>query len=260
MRKPGEFDYFRCSACSLVQLHPVPADMSIYYEAYQVHQGKSWLHETLRRLLMEKAYYAPPKTSGSRILDYGCGDGWFIRDMANRGHQPVGFEPNADHAARLSRELKLPVFSNVVDLEAKCGESFDAVSMHFVLEHLSDPSAAFALARRLLKPGGQFYFTVPNIESVEFRMFGRKWHGFDTPRHISYPTPPIIRRLAEQNSFAVRGMRAFGTPNDVAGSLVNVLAGHYNYHAFCACIPLAVAWNAVMGEAVLAITLSRQND
>lgn len=40
----------------------------------------------------------------------------------------------------------------------------DAVVMKFVLEHVPDPAAVVAEARRALKPGGLFYATVPFVE------------------------------------------------------------------------------------------------
>ena len=258
MGKPGSFDYCRCSDCGLVQLHPVPADMGVYYQAYQVHARKSWLHEAMRRLVMIGGYYLPsPEKEGLSLLDYGGGDGWYLREMSGRGHRAVGYEPNPDHARQLSADLGVPVFSDVSELEKDHAGSFDVVTMHFVVEHVSDLQETFRLAHRLLKPGGLFYFLIPNIESIEFKLFGRKWHGFDPPRHISFPTPPIIEGLAGKTAFEVENIRSFGMPNDVAGSLSNVVVGRYHYLAFCAFLPLALVWCRLFSQGCLAATLRK---
>src|SRR5437762_14278594 len=51
MGKPGRFDYYMCASCKLVQLHPVPLEMSRFYESYDMHSTKSLPHRIFRRLL-----------------------------------------------------------------------------------------------------------------------------------------------------------------------------------------------------------------
>jgi SAM-dependent methyltransferase len=257
MRKPGRFDYYRCIECGLIQLHPIPSDMTPYYETYQVHQRKSRLHELFRSWLMRGVYYAPvTQAAKMRILDFGCGDGWFLSEMKKKGHHAVGFEPNPIHASQLARNFGLQVFSDFSSLESL--ESFDAVTMHFVVEHVSNLHETFKLANRMLKPGGHFYFVIPNIRSTEARIFKRKWHGFDPPRHLSFPTLPVIEHLAMESNFSVEHTKISGTPNDLAGTLSNVLFGRYYYPAFCALIPLAVVWCMIGAQGNLAVKLIKQ--
>lgn len=257
MRKPGRFDYHRCGACELIQLHPIPSDMSPYYETYQVHQRKSRLHELFRSCLMHGVYYTPEaQDSPLRILDFGCGDGWFLRKMKDKGHHAVGFEPNPNHASQLAKNLGLQVFSDLSSLETQ--QSFDAVTMHFVVEHVSNLHETFKLAHRMLKPSGHFYFIIPNIGSIEARIFKRKWHGFDPPRHLSFPTLPVIECLATKSGFGVEHTRIFGTPNDLAGTLSNVLFGRYFYPVFCAFIPLSMIWCQAGAQGNMAVKLIKE--
>lgn len=257
MRKSGRFDYYLCDICGLVQLHPIPSDMNPYYEAYQVHQRKSRLHEFMRSWLTRRVYYTPlMSASPLRILDFGCGDGWYLREMKKIGHDAVGFEPNANYAHQLEKKLGLQVISKVSSLESQ--KSFDAVTMHFVLEHVSNLHETLKLAHRLLKTGGCLYFVIPNIRSVEAKIFRRKWHGFDPPRHLSFPTLPVIRRLAKESGFSVENTRIFGSPNDLAGTLSIVLFGRYLYPAFCAFIPLAMIWCLAGAQGNLAVKLIKE--
>lgn len=252
MRKPGQFDYHLCHSCGLIQLHPIPSDMSPYYETYQVHQRKSRLHDLFRSWLMRGIYYDPTKQdTPHRILDFGCGDGWFLREMKEKGHNAVGFEPDPIHANQLKQNLGLQVFSDFSSLESL--ESFDAVTMHFVVEHVSNLHETFKLANRMLKPSGHFYFVIPNIGSIEARIFKQKWHGFDPPRHLSFPTLPVIEQLAMENGFGVEHTRIFGSPNDLAATLSNVVLGRYFYPAFCALIPLAMIWCMTAAQGYLAV-------
>jgi len=259
MGKAGSFDYYRCETCGLVQLHPVPADMAPYYEMYQVHKPKSRFHELFRKWLMRRVYYNPSTLGrGLRILDFGCGDGWYLREMAREGHQATGFEPNPRHANWLTQSLGIPVFSEIERIESEKKEGFDLVTMHFVVEHLHNLRETFLLAWRLLKPGGRFYFIIPNIESIEARVFKRKWHGFDPPRHILFPTPSVIEKIAEEIGFDIQRKVVFGSPNDLAGTLSTVIFGRFHYLAFCGFLPLALLWCVIGAQGNVAVTLVKK--
>ena len=259
MGKPGLFDYYRCGACALTQIHPIPADLSRFYESYQVHSEKSWLHEAMRKKLMGKGYYTPAE--GGRkllVLDYGCGDGWYLREMKLKGHDVAGFEANAEHAAELAKQLGAPVFADPHELQKTHAATFDVVTMHFVMEHLSDLAGTFAAANLLLKPGGKFYFMIPNIDSMEAKLFGRKWHGLDAPRHLQFLTSEHIKTLARRSSFDIEGMNYFSLPNGFAGSLSAVLAGRFVYPLFAALMLPSLVASAIFADGNLAVTLVKQ--
>lgn len=256
--KSGEFTYFRCRACSLVQLHPIPADLGSYYESYGVHQQKSRLHAVLRRLLMTKGYYFPPDANEKLCaIDFGCGDGWYLGEMKARGHSVAGFETSPILATQLSQQLDLPVYSDATRLQADYRGEADLFTMHFVLEHVTDLNGTFQIANTLLRPGGMFYFVIPNLESLEFRIFGRRWHGLDAPRHVSFPTRPVIAELAKQFGFVVERTDTFGLPTDVAGSLSNAALGRYDHRAFAMFMPLAIAWSSTFAQGDLRVLVRK---
>ena len=258
MGKTGVFAYYNCARCRLTQLHPVPADMSPFYEAYQVHSRKSWLHETMRGKLMSKGYYLPEEGGSKlKVLDYGCGDGWYLASMKERGHSVAGFEANQQHADNLSRQLDVPVLAETAELGAKYAAAFDVVTMHFVVEHLSDLNGTFELANAVLKPGGLFYFMVPNIRSREAKLFRRKWHGLDPPRHLQFLTDEHVRDLAKRTGFEVADVRYFSLPNGFAGSVTAVLTGGFVYPLFAGLMLPSLVACAVMPDGNLAVTLRK---
>lgn len=261
MGRPGSFDYRRCERCGLVQLHPIPANLSDYYEAYQVHQRKSEIHNWIRLQLMSGGYFSPrARPTGLKILDYGCGDGWFVQSMIEQGHNAAGFEPNEQYAHTLSDVIGAPVYSGrQLQDEAQQG-AFDAVTMHFVMEHVTDIGGTFEMARSLLKPGGTFYFLIPNIDSTEFRLFKKLWHGLDAPRHTNFLTEPLVREISARHGFSFENCRRLSLPNGFAGSLSTALAGHYSHALFLALIPLATAYCLVAPDGNLAFSLRRNCD
>lgn len=243
---PFEVDYHRCRACQLLQQHPIPKDVTAFYDHYPIHARKSPLYDALRWLVMSPVYYdlrrEPP---GAQLVDYGCGDGGYLEAQRSRGYELAGYEADAGQAGRLSERLSLPVHSDLSQLFGALGGRTDVLTMHFVLEHLTDLDAGFAAAERLLRPNGVFYFVVPHADSLEARLFGRKWHNLDPPRHVSFPEPPHVERLAERHRLRLERHKAVAFPNGFAASLPVVLSGRFRFSLFAVFLPLGIAFSRV---------------
>ena len=257
MGKPGRFDYAACHACQLLQLTPIPPDVGIYYENYQVHSKKSLLHEVSRMVLMSGGYFKG-QVSNQRLLDFGSGDGWFLRRMLQAGASAEGFEFNASHAASLQAQLGCDIFSDRALLAEKRRSYYDIVTMHFVLEHLTDPLQAISIISQILKPGGRLYLIIPNIESPEFRIFGRYWHGFDPPRHIQFLTPAHLDRLARETGLQISAIGYKSLPNDFAGTMTAILLRRFSYALFAAMALPGLLWSTFSRRGNLIATLVKK--
>lgn len=174
------------------------------------------------------------------LVDFGCGDGWYLSANRSRGFSLAGFEPHSKFTENLSCRLGIPIFSELKSLFEMHEDKTDVVTMHFVLEHLTNLNEAFETVNRLLKKGGIFYFVIPNIASWETKLFGKKWHNLDPPRHISFPEPKAISELARKWGFTIISEKNKSFPNGIAGSLSVVLAGNFSYPLFIMFMPVGV--------------------
>lgn len=84
---------------------------------------------------------------GDRLLDIGCGDGYFIERNRNRYNEIVGLDRLLGD--QIEKTLDFP------------DNSFDCVTMLAVIEHLDYPWDILQEIRRILKPGGRCVFTTP---------------------------------------------------------------------------------------------------
>lgn len=256
-------NFYRCADCGLVQQSPVPLNVARFYENYPVHRPKASLFELTRRKIMKPCYFdvrdipdrkgAPPT-----IVDFGCGDGWFLDSLGEERLERVGYELDKDQAQRLSESIGIPVFSSEPDLLEAYRGKVDVVTMHFVLEHLTDPHRIFRLLRDLLKPSGVLFFTVPNISSWEFKLFGRKWHNLDPPRHICFPEQRSVQRIASKWGFEITDVRPIPFPNGFAGSIPVLLFGRFRFAAYLLALPLGVLTARMFPGGNQAYTLIRQ--
>jgi SAM-dependent methyltransferase len=257
--KPHIVDYRRCRECGLVQQFPVPGDVSAFYEQYPVHAPKSILHSILSRLRFADYWKNEDSRSGAVLLDYGCGDGSYLATQLGRGLQLLGYEPSASHARALTDRLHVPVYSDIRKLLEERSGSVDILTMHFVLEHLTSPREEFAQAARLLRPGGTFYFTIPQINSLQARWFGKKWHGLDAPRHISFLEPSIVQKLAADHGLRVIRHKGIPFPHGIAGSIPVVLFGKFVYPVFVLSFPLSLVLSYIVPTGCRAFWLTKES-
>lgn len=251
-------DYYRCLKCGLVQQFPVPRDVSAFYDEYPIHASESRLRKLFRKT--RYAHYWNPDSAlpGTVLLDYGCGDGSYLSAQRDKGLSLIGYEPAASLANQLGKRLELPVYGGDINalLRAHAG-SIDVLTMHFVLEHLTDLHEGFTQARQLLKTGGTFYFLVPQIDSLEARVFGRRWHNLDAPRHISFPGPIAVQRLADEHGFVITHHKAAAFANGIAGSIPVLLAGRFSYPLFLLVYPLGMILSRLRPDGCRAFNLSK---
>jgi 2-polyprenyl-3-methyl-5-hydroxy-6-metoxy-1,4-benzoquinol methylase len=132
-----------------------------------------------------------------RLLDVGCGAGDAMQRMKKLGWlvEGVDFDENAVLCAR-SKGLEVRIGS----LEQQCypEDTFDAIVMSHVLEHLSNPRSVLRECRRILKPGGQLVLTTPNALSWCHNNYKKDWIHLDPPRHLHIFTPTALRQLSER--------------------------------------------------------------
>lgn len=106
--------------------------------------------------------------AGKQVLDIGCGGGILSESMALRGAQvtaiDMGEAPLA--VARLHQlESGVSVDYRQCTAEALAAEmpgQFDVVTCLEMLEHVPDPASVIAACQRLVKPGGQVFFSTIN--------------------------------------------------------------------------------------------------
>jgi SAM-dependent methyltransferase len=180
---------------------------------------------TASRLLDALAELRP--LPGLRLLDIGCGPGWFLGAAGERGVVARGVEADGAMAQR-ARAAGLVVATGLFPA-AVARECYDAISMNDVFEHLPDPLAAVAELDGQLAANGLLLLNLPTRRGAFYRMaealarlgiaapLARLWQrGFVSPHRYYFDADALDRLLATRG---FRCVRAFTLPSIMARGL-----------------------------------------
>lgn len=199
-----------CQECGSFYLtpRPMPSKMADFYPAdYQpftegLHTEKFY-NRFFRRYGLKKrhkiiAKYLPQ----GQLLDVGCATGDFLAEVNGQiGWNGFGTELGENAARYAHEQIGLNVLVSTLNDAPFSDESFDVLTMWDVLEHVYDPCSVLDEVARLLRPGGIFVVNHPNLESIDRRLFGRFWAGFELPRHLYLFPTELLKELMLQRGF-----------------------------------------------------------
>jgi ubiquinone/menaquinone biosynthesis C-methylase UbiE len=96
----------------------------------------------------------------AKLLDIGCGTGWIAEHFAD--YSGIDGSPDAvEQAQKLGRNVQLGDVDQRLPFE---DNTFDAVVMKDLLEHVVDPAAVVTEAKRVLKNGGLAFASSPDAQ------------------------------------------------------------------------------------------------
>lgn len=220
LKLPGSFRVVQCVNCGLLRQDPRPTHESMLfyyppeYEPYSIaiDDELSFIRRLDRRYGMLKRRKAVEKyCKGGRLLDVGCATGIFLYEMARTGRWEVeGIEPNPEAANYGRNRFGINIHIGdlmTVDLPNRF---YDVITMWNVFEHLHYPMENLKVVARLLKPGGWFIFSIPNLQSLEYRLMGKYWMGWELPRHLYYPTKDHMELMLSRVGLRLREWKCLG--------------------------------------------------
>ncbi len=173
------------------------------------------------------------------VLDFGCGNGAQTIQFLGAGAKicAIDIDPRdlqilSNHLRERNRHDILPVQYDGAHLPVASG-AMDLVTSFEVLEHVPDEAAALQEIHRVLKPGGEIIFSVPNkwwiFETHGARLPLLKWNRVPffswLPRrlHRRFANARIYRRreivrLLQQHRFEILHTAYVAAPMDVLNS------------------------------------------
>ncbi len=256
---PGVFPVVMCRSCGLVYLNPRPNDalLACYYPKeyppYQRGKGLVGLATILirRRTARKIGAWLP---HGARVLEVGCAFGDLLVPLRDAGFEVMGIEPSPYASSVARDQYGLNVHTGTVfDAPLRAG-AFDAIVMRGVVEHFPSPRTALGRISSALKHGGYLFLATPNHDSLDRKVFGEFWHGYQVPRHLNLFTTTTLPRVLDAAGFQVEQVRYRVVTNDWIKSTRYVLEGRWGKRLWLGLISMQ---NPVLHLLALPITMAQ---
>jgi SAM-dependent methyltransferase len=214
--------HFRCEACGLIYMDPVPTQGwydrlygDEFWEKKAAERGNSevWTNKQqwYRGLARAEKYIdlmrgSAPNAAIASVLEIGASFGLIGTAVAEAyGARAFGVEPNhaaRDFAARASGMSMVAETAAGLDAWQRDVPVDLAIFSH-VLENIIDPRSALTAVHRKLKPGGLLLIETPNID----------WQPSMSIYHPYCFSASALQLLLEQSGFRIVHVRKSGRPS-----------------------------------------------
>lgn len=196
-----------CLDCGLRALKPMPSlDELVCINEETVHPFFSACledEESYRVYFARKLDDLRRYVASGRLLDVGCGAGFFLDSARDRGYDVAGVDLSPIPVAYARDTLRLDVtVGSLYDYQAPSG-AFDVVTIFQTIEHDPDPAALSAELFRVLAPGGLLVITTPAADGFVARAMGKRWFGYRNVEHVSFFTRQSLRYALERAGFEI---------------------------------------------------------
>ena len=204
----------RCRACDMYFLSPRPkSDLIIrgYSDAVDpvfVAQNPQRVEVFTRNLRSALKSIGWDSGAGKSFLDVGCAGGASLVAARTLGFEVTGIEPSRWMAEFGRKTYGVDIRQGTLEADTFAPQSFDLISLWDVLEHIPDPNELLRIVLGLLKPGGVFIVTYPDIGSLAQKILRDRW-PFWLSVHLNYYTPKTMRVQLEKSGFQVLEFRSY---------------------------------------------------
>lgn len=211
-----QYNIVRCPECSTLRMSPRP-DFSERRQAFSdtyplfdwaLGRKRAQADQRIGRFSAQIDEINRRQRPG-RLLDVGCGDGYFMLGMQRRGWDVTGIELHGKVAAYARDELELDVRAGA-EHEADWGGEYDCITLLGVIEDLDDPNACLKRCREHLADGGLLVVQTHNIDCWEAKFFGPHWFNVEVPRHVWHFSPDTLVMLLAGNGFRQEALLHYG--------------------------------------------------
>ncbi len=191
----------KCKKCGFVFMEQIPTidEFDAHYKTYSYASEQYLSPLTIERynlLLDEFEQYR--KTN--KLLDVGCGMGYFLIQAKKRGWEVYGTE-YSETAVAICEKEGVEMRKGQLTPELFTNESFDVITSFEVLEHINNPNEELQLIHQFLRKDGLFYCTTPNFNSLMRYYLKSDYDVITYPEHLSYYIKKTLNRMITQNGF-----------------------------------------------------------
>jgi len=196
------YEVIECKCCGFNHIIPIPTKKELdefYFKKFYEQERKKnyfekqelqieWWEKIFKERCIEFEKVIGKK---GKIIDVGCGPGFFLNFARSMGWDTIGIEPSLKASEYAKKRFNLHIIN--MDLEIIANneiQNVDVIYSHGVLEHMQNPKLFFEFSNETLNDEGIIFISVANDYNPFQRIFKneKKVHSWwlVPPEHINY--------------------------------------------------------------------------
>ena len=213
--------YYRCAQCGMTGLYRFNREddeykLAYFEDAYKNQYGKTYLEDfqTIKAMGQTRLKYIQKLKQQGRLLDIGCAFGPFLEAASENGYQVYGMDVSGEAVDWIKVNRDFPALQGVfpgIDFGDAFGiETFDVVSLWYVIEHFPNLVPVFEKISSIVEPGGVLAISTPHGAGISAKRSFKQFL-WNSPRdHYTIWTIPSAGKLLKKWGFRIACTRITG--------------------------------------------------
>lgn len=213
------FTIYKCDKCGFEFTNPIPKEenIGVYYqtEDYLSHSNNkkslfNKLYFIIRGInISDKIRYIKKYiklNENTKVLDIGCGAGYFLHSLKKYKLNLTGVEPNINAREIAKSDFGIDSYSSLKDISNE--NKYDLITLWHVLEHVHELDEYLDSIKNLLNKDGKLVIALPMNSSYDCKKYKQYWAAYDVPRHLYHFNPESLKLLLERYDFKLVNQHA----------------------------------------------------
>jgi len=218
--------YRKCKKCGIIYMDrinqaPIEYEKEYFFESYVKQYGKTYLEDFenikkagkqrlkfIKKISRQDAKGAKNAKEEEKksLLDIGCAYGPFLAAAKEEGFSPIGIDPAKDAVQYINEKLGIPAIHSMfpVSDSSFASNSFDVITLWYVLEHFQDCITVFKEIKKLLKPNGVIAFSTPSFSGISGRTSLKNFLSASPADHFTVWSPKTVKKALAIAGFKVK--------------------------------------------------------
>lgn len=209
----GAYSYWKCTDCFTSQVLPQFSETQLqqYYDAFHLDEMEGGLYDDVEDRMRADfpakvdMVLAHQPLASPRLLDVGCGKGFFVKAAADGGIRAEGIDISHSGVEYAVNTLGVKATAGPLEIQnpSEWREAFDIVTMWATIEHLLDPLPVLQAIHNDLKPGGIVLCDtgLGNVFWEKLLPGHSQW--YDAPQHMFVFSEKGLVALLEKAGFRI---------------------------------------------------------